>query len=92
MSDYTPSTDEVRGACMATGPAASAVARALEFERWLEQVRAEERERITAQSASGTVSTISDLNGPEVTIRLDNPDDLRLFGVFQSARIAKETT
>ena len=50
MSEYVPTTEEVRDGWMTSGPPSSTVVRALEFERWLEQVRAAARREGQAEA------------------------------------------
>lgn len=67
MSDYTPSTDEVRVNYIGTHPSLATsphqVERPGEFDRWLESVRAEERERIAGKLAR-TAGGYYGMSGP----------------------------
>lgn len=50
MSEYVPMTDEVRAGWMTSGPPSSTVVRALDFERWLDRVRAAARREGQAEA------------------------------------------
>lgn len=50
MSEYVPTTEEVRAGWMTSGPPSSTVVRALDFERWLDQVRAAARREGQAEA------------------------------------------
>ena len=79
MSDYTPSTDTARE-CFVDGAAGEFIGE--DFDRWLESVRAEERERIARNIEAEAPSPGSAYANAGVAYERG--------GMLRAARIARE--
>ena len=74
MSEYVPTTEEVLTGWMLSGPPASTVVRALDFGRWLDQVKADARREGLAEGWDEAVEMAADKGWLHVDAVADTSD------------------